>query len=104
MTNDLKDKFCSLDKHDVHDGLINLMACQFQLHINLRDISVTFVGVNEQTIDIEPRADTLRDVLLMSDLSLRSVMRATFLSRTCCAGVNLFGFEGRTLRVLEWDK
>jgi hypothetical protein len=104
MANDFKDKLCSLDKHDVHDGLINLVACQFQLHITLRDTSVTFVGVNEQTIDIEPCADTLRDVLLMLDLSLRSVLRATFVSRTCCVGVNLFGFEWRTLRVLEWDK
>jgi hypothetical protein len=67
---------------------------------------VTFVGVSEQTTERIPCAETLREVLLAVDSSLRSAPRATFVSRTFCAGVYFVGFEGRTLmdlRVEDFD-
>lgn len=99
MTNGLEGKLLPLDKHNVHGRLVDLPTCQ--LMIRLYDMQVTFVGVNEQITERVPCADTLRDVLLVADSSLRSVPRATFVSRVFCGGVYLLGFEGRTSRHLE---
>ena len=99
MPNDLKGKFYPLCKHNVDNSLVDLPARQ--PIADLRDEPATFLGVSEQITECVPCAETLREVLLVADSSLRSALRATFVSRTFCVGAYSVGPEGRTLRDLE---